>query len=637
VAGIVVLVSLLARPGGAGDQAPVGPGDEALVAAAQEAGVPAERVVSTFSVTEPVRELAAQTVTEGASEVARGEKLLDELRALHGKGLLQKEPVTDSPPQEPPATAGELAKKLLAKEAVQADAFEMASLLHALARAKGLSPVLAERVSTRNAATSLRRRELGVLLGEGSDARFFDPWNDVTDKGDAARVLSPAQFAAYGHGLRALFSMGQSDKAAAAEDAAWALKLYPESAPLLFLSGQLKFDSGGAEFGLAEMEKAVAAAPDALGWYNLGVAYARNESRFKGFQAFQKAVELDPRYAPGWLAIGNMELQRLASVPASKHEEVLAAAEQAFTKAKEADPNVAGLAVSEAQLLLVRDKPAEAKARLEQAIEQNPKEPDASMMLGQILFDEGKVDPALDRFEAAALLAPERPELRQMLSMAYGSTEKWDRAVTTLRKLLEAAPGARDLRPQLATALQQSGSADEARAVLESQAERFPDDRVSKMLLAQLLIDAKEHERAIGLLREVAEKETGPEPRILLYLALQKAGKPEVAAKVVEEVAAGQKDGRLVVAQVLLEQGEVQLAIEVLRDAIGKEPANTQAAVMLATALRGTGQAEAAEEVRKATLSRVPEEQREPLSAEFAEAFQQIDAMIAPQPNEPAP
>lgn len=605
-------------------------GDDGLARDVAAAEVAPDAVPAWLTTGEAVTALATPLNADGADDRARAEALLESVRGLTRGSALKLEAFGDRPPAREPATAEALAKAAQGG-AGAANPWEMAALFYAMCRARGIDATLAERTTTRNAATSIRTKELGVLVGPPADARFLDPWNGVTDAGSSARTLTPGQFAAYGLGLRALWAEARGDKAAAAEDAANAMKLFPDSPAMLFLKGQLEMGAGGAEIGLQSMEKAVAAAPDGLGWYNLGAAYARNESSFKAYQAFHKAVEVDPRYAPGWLALGNMELQRVAQVPEDQVEERLKAAEDAFAKAREADPNVAGLAVSEAQLLLMRDKPEEAQARLRKALEEQPKEPDPKLMLGQMLFDEGKSAEGLDLIEEAALLAPERAELRQMLGGAFATTQDWKRAVDTWRRLLAAAPAARDVRLHLATALRESGDKAGARAMLDEQVKQFPDDTLSKSLLAQLLVDAHELEPAITLLREVAAKEPGPEGRILLFYALSQAGKADEAAKVLDEIAAKHEEGRQVTAQVLLEQGAVPLAIEVLQGSLEKDPQDHQAAVMLATALRATGKTEEAQKVREEAVARAPEDQRKGLEGEFDEAFHQIDAMMKPQ------
>ena len=605
--------------------------DEKLLAEAASKDVPADALVVTTDVDEAVAKLAEGMSADGADDVARGEKLLGAFADLHGRGLIQKAPVSDRPPAAAPQTAGALAAKLNAKETVTADAYELASLLFAVAKAKGVSPQLAEKTSAKGSSTSLRRKELGIVVGTGDSARFLDPWNGVADRADAVRALSSAELAAYGMGLLALYDAGQGDKAKAAQDIAYAQRLFPDSAALLFLSGQLEIESGGAEFGIQNMEKAVVSAPDAVGYYNLGVAYARNESSFKAYQSFHKAVELDPAYAPGWLALGNMDIQRLGSTPPDKREELLAGAEESFKKATEADPNVSGLGVSEAQLLLLRDKKDEAKQRLERAIQDDPKEPDPHLMLGQLAFEDEDYGKALDELEKGALLGPERPELRQMLAGAYGATRKWDRAVKTYRELLEAAPEAQDLRPQLATALRESGKGEEAAKVLEEQVAKHPKDTLSKMLLAQLRMDEKRYDDAVTLLDEAVAADPSAEGQILQFLALYRAGKEDRANAVMAKLAASRKDGRLMAAQVLLEQGEVDLAITVLRSELSEHPDNSQAAVMLATALRATGKTDESGAVKAKALESAPEEEREELGKQFDEAFHQIDSMTKEQ------
>lgn len=595
--------------------------DGAITAAIMEAGVRQDAVWIPFSVTQPVQDLVRGWAVSGSDAASMAENLLAKLQALRIEGKLSMIPPADTPQQVPLMDATAIATRLLAGESVALSSYEAASLWMAALRALSIEFVPAERQGVRNSATSVRKKEFGALVDPKGRRVFFDPYNGVSAEATSAVPLTELQFIAYGLALNAepLRAKKQTQDAAVAVDDA--LRLFPDSAAILLVSGMIKVESGIPEFGIEDIAKAVSAAPDALGYYNLGVAYVQGDSQFKAFQSFKKATELDSGYGPAFLALGNLQIQRIASIPTEQREAAIAEAQGYFDRAKAADPELEGLATSEAQLLLTAGKKDEAKKILDAELQKYPNRVDPLLMLGRIAMEEERMADAADAFEKAALASPDRADVRGLLAFAYAGLEDWDRARKTLERLVEAAPEAKDVRIQLAGALKELGRLDDAKRVLSEQMAKFGDDPTAPLLLAQLAVDEKAFDTAVELARKANKTSRSFEGLVVEIIALWGANQRDAIPPLVDELARLKDNGRVVAAQTLLNQGELALAEEVLRMSKTAEPANVELAVMLAMTVFAQGRADEATTIRDQTVAAVPQDKQEELRKQFDQAL----------------
>lgn len=598
-----------------------GADDESIIAAVVAAGVPKDAVQIPFSVTKPVQDLVRGWAVSGVDAAGVGENLLRTLQTLRTEGKLNTLPPSDTPRNAPLLDASTIATRILAGETVSLSSYEYASLLMAALRALGVEFVPAERLGVRNAATSVRKKEFGALIDPKGRKLFVDPYNGVAAEATSAVAISDLRFIAYGLALSTELLRANKQYKEAAVAAEHAMKLFPDSAAILFVSGMIKVESGMPEFGIEDIAKAVTAAPDALGYYNLGVAYVQGDSQFKAFQSFKKSSELDSGYAPAFLALGNLQIQRIASIPQEQRDAAIAEAQGYFDQAKKADPELDGLATSEAQLLLTAGKKDEAKQILETERQKHPDRVDPLLLLGRIAMEAEQMADAADAFEKAALMAPDRQDVRGLLAFAYAGLQDWDRAKKTLERLVEAAPEAKDVRIQLAGALRELGKMDDAKRVLSEQMAKFADDPTAPLLMAQLALDEKAFDTAVELARKANRASRSFEGLVVEIIALWGAGKRNEISPLLDDLSRLKENGRVVAAQTLLTQGELALAEEVLRLSKTVEPANTELAVLLAMTVFAQGRADEATTIRDETVAAVPQEKQEDLRKQFDSAL----------------
>jgi tetratricopeptide (TPR) repeat protein len=638
VAGCAGLWLAVIRPLVTEREVPTAPGDGAgaLAEALAKAGAADAQVG--FAATDRVRAFA--TGLGGSHSGHGGQSLLEAWESAHRAGKFAKEPLDASDMEAPPRTADALADLIASGKAPTLSAYEAVCLLYASAKALGLPLSPAVHTGSKNAGTALRRKAFGLVPTQG-DPGFFDPYTGTTDQRDRARVLTDAELVGYGTALAGTFAMQEKRWGDAAKLTASAKKLVGQEPAISAQEGQIKVAQGMADLGIEDLAKAVSAAPDALGYYNLGMAYAMTESPFKAYQSIQRATELDPGLGDAWLGLANLRVQRLATVPKEEQEAAITEIQGFFDKAAACTPAPPGLGVSRAQFLVLQGKNDDAKSALEAVTKAEPEQWDAHLMLGELLLREDKAEAAVEHLERAARgyleRDPQNRNARELLNLGYATLGKWDRAVAMYEEIVEKAPNEQDVRLMLAGALREAGKAEEAKKVLEEQVTRFPKDALSPLLLAQLAIDAKDWPRAIELARKSRKAEDSLEGAVVEYLALFGAEQKDDALAVADGLAKTRANARGQMAQALLEQGQVDAAQFLLRKAIELEPTEMMPAVLLYMSHLALGEAEAAEKVRAEALGRAPAEKRAEWEKQFDESKQQVSPPPSQTPTPAAP
>jgi tetratricopeptide (TPR) repeat protein len=102
-----------------------------------------------------------------------------------------------------------------------------------------------------------------------------------------------------------------------------ALAAQPQSARTARLLGFLLGEAGDWVCAEEHLQRALALAPDAATWYNLGYVRDRLGRREEAIAAFEEAVRLDPKFDRAWYGLG------LAHAAAGRHGEAVAALEKA--------------------------------------------------------------------------------------------------------------------------------------------------------------------------------------------------------------------------------------------------------------------------------------------------------------------
>jgi len=186
--------------------------------------------------------------------------------------------------------------------------------------------------------------------------------------------------------------------------------------------------------------------------YHLGRAYLLDGTPKGAGEQFERCVLLDANYAPGWVALAELEIAR--GNPAS--------AEQRADAVLRMDPNHMPANLVRAKAQLGRGKTADAKKTLERLLLRQPLNTDALYLLGSAQVKESKPEKALALFEKGEALAP--AETRWVLAEAEVLARQGNAAAARAKLEKAAAKGNEDESLLFHLATLQIGQRDAAAA-----------------------------------------------------------------------------------------------------------------------------------------------------------------------------
>lgn len=196
--------------------------------------------------------------------------------------------------------------------------------------------------------------------------------------------------------------------------------------------------------------------------------YFWNKRTDEGFQKaiehFQRAIDLDPAYAPAYVGLGECWMWLSLHPPKERFPRALAYVRRAL----ELDPNLA-MAHAAAGYIDVQYgwNWAEADRELKRAIELNANYASAYSYYGRYLTAMGRFDEGLRQARRAMELDPLSPAIRAGVAVVYHCARQFGRAVEHQVKLLAEEPNYEQGKVVLAMAYIQLGRFSEAAALLQ--------------------------------------------------------------------------------------------------------------------------------------------------------------------------
>jgi adenylate cyclase len=191
----------------------------------------------------------------------------------------------------------------------------------------------------------------------------------------------------------------------------------------------------------------------------------RKEANVQARQMFEKAIELDPKYAAAYALLGwTYHLDyffRWSQDPTHSQE-------QSFELAQRAVALDDSLSLAHRMLgnvYLFKRQHEQAIAEMERAIALNPSYAPAHMQLGIALVFAGQPEEGIGLIEKGMRLDPRNPALYlQNLGWAYRSTGQCEKAIAPLKQVLSLTPAYTPGRVNLAVCYVELGREEEARA-----------------------------------------------------------------------------------------------------------------------------------------------------------------------------
>ena len=591
----------------------------------------------------------AAALGAGEAEIgARATALLDGLRTR------VKRLAADRPIGREPLAPAAAAEKLIQdpKATLELTGIECGALAKALFDAANV-PSKAVLVFERQAGrTNLRRRDLGLELTIGSESGVALPCREAPEGGKA---LSGATGAAVNKelesalflGLQALYfaeqrrlddAMARAKDAEKAADAATGGQAATKDHAFAFLRGQLRLIQGDTDGGLEDMEQAVAASEDADGQYQLAVAYLQSEEQFSGFKALKRASTLDPKHARALAALGNLALERRRSADSTEHPALDSELTAIATTLEAIGPNAPGLVELKAQRLRVLGKPDEAEKLVQEALASGNGASSLHMMMADIATAKGDSATAELHLEKAA--AADEFDAEPLVRLAQLQADRGDveKTIQTFATAIKRAPHDSDLLSSYASILLQAGRVEEAKGVGQDLKTRFPRVPDGYALLAQLEFQGGNMPAANTLLEQaITQNEKADTLYVMLYMGYVLDGAPDKAKGVLDRLLKHDPDGRMKIAESLLQTGQFEGAAGLLEAEFAARPEKVEAAITLGQIYRVAGKAEEVTRLRTALEAKGDPELVKTFDAALVAIDAQAAGAAAPGEGEEAP
>ncbi len=174
--------------------------------------------------------------------------------------------------------------------------------------------------------------------------------------------------------------------------------------------------------------------------------------------AAKKALELDEELADAHAALGYIELV---------YDLDWAASDREFQRALSLNPNAAVAYECVAVRLAALGRRDEAIAAIRRALDCDPLSPELNAVLGWILYFARKYDQAIKQLETTLELNPEFGTARIFLGQAYEQTGQYDLAIAQFQKMKTDSQGSPTALAALAHTYAVAGRAEAARKTLE--------------------------------------------------------------------------------------------------------------------------------------------------------------------------
>jgi len=204
--------------------------------------------------------------------------------------------------------------------------------------------------------------------------------------------------------------------------------------------------------------------------------------------AANKAVELDPTLAEGWMALANSDFW---------YDWNWQASEEHFRRGLELDPRSPVTHGLYAHLLSNVGRHEEAVIEIKRALELDPPNPLLNAMQGQILCLAGRLDESTQKLKATIDLDPNFWLAHLFISRNYAIEQRWDEAIASAAKARDITTGNSEAIATVGYALAKSGKIEEARKVLRDLENKSSSHYVSAYAMAQIHLGLGDRAKAL--------------------------------------------------------------------------------------------------------------------------------------------
>lgn len=241
-----------------------------------------------------------------------------------------------------------------------------------------------------------------------------------------------------------------------------------------------------------------ASALNGLGWTyyahalqaeRLGDTFAAAKLNNQAEANFKQALQIQPKLLYSWLGLAQWAISAKNA----------AQAEVALAQARKLDHDNTLVLMTQAELLLIRNKPQEALPLIYKARQQAPKDSSVLLALGKTSLALGKPDDAIIQLKLLLEMDPDNPEGLRLLSSAYEKKMQPADAEQALQKALALNPGDVEAAKSLLKIYDQTGEPERGITFLKQLSKQQPDQHDYQGELLTRLNRAGEFEEAYRL------------------------------------------------------------------------------------------------------------------------------------------
>lgn len=363
------------------------------------------------------------------------------------------------------------------------------------------------------------------------------------------------------------------------------------------------------------------------GWYGLALVEENDGNWRKYTGDILKAIEIDPKHLKAQVRYGKimllsgkledaLETSDLVMELAPNNPDALAlksavmfrlgdktGAIAAAEKSLELDPsNIDSILILSAEKLSVGE-PAAAVKILDDGLVHNTNNAQLQVVKIRALENLGRSEEIIDVFSQLIANNPENTAFRKSLVRFYLKIDRQEEAEKEIRQI--AAENPEDVDASLdVVRFVKSAKGDEAAALeLEQLIEKYPDVVDYRFALAALAEAGDDDERAMVILGSIIDRARTVEDEIVarnklaqLHFTRGDLEEAESLTRTVLDMDPTNTDALILIGALLIDEGEIDLAISNLRSSIWQQPRSARAALLLAKAHEINGSLELAED-----------------------------------------
>jgi TolB-like protein/Flp pilus assembly protein TadD len=219
------------------------------------------------------------------------------------------------------------------------------------------------------------------------------------------------------------------------------------------------------------------------------LSYLTRENLDKAFAAFQKATELDPRFASAWTGLALTEYNRVAGIAGSSGGNFRAGFDRVrayATRAIDLEPDNVEAYIAKAMVAQGADWDLAGGLEFsKKAAELNPNHPASMGWLGNSYFFMNDFDASIDAYERAVDLDPLDIASIRQLGDTHAAAGNFDEALAYFDRVLELSPGSARVNGRIASVYMLQNDLDRASMYVASETVDWTRDLYEILILGR--------------------------------------------------------------------------------------------------------------------------------------------------------